>query len=49
MTFNYKKKNATGAYQAPDCEACSMLAGAIICQSLSEASTEDWVYDGNEI
>lgn len=31
-------------YQAPDCDACEVLAGTIICQS---GETEDWVYDEN--
>ena len=35
---------AVPAYQAPDCDACYVLAGAIICQS---GETEDWVYDEN--
>ena len=39
---------AVPAYQAPDCDACSLLSGAIICDSLTDASTEDWVYDENE-
>ena len=30
------------AYQAPDCDACTVLAGVIICAS---GETEDWVYD----
>lgn len=43
MTFNYKN-TARRAYQVPDCDSCA-IAGAIICDSLSDASTEDWVYD----
>lgn len=31
-------------YTAPDCDACTLLAGALICQS---ATTEDWVVDEN--
>lgn len=49
MTFNFKKKDAVGTYQAPDCEACAMFAGSIICDSLTGAETEDWVYDQNGI
>ena len=49
MSFNNTKKIASGAYQAPDCEPCPVYAGAIICDSLSDSTTEDWVYDDNEI
>lgn len=41
-----KKKTAAPAYFAPDCEACGVLTGAIICQS---GETEDWVYDEDPI
>ena len=39
MTFTSR------TYQAPDCEPCPVMAGSIICQSLSDSTTEDWVYD----
>ncbi len=48
MSYFNKFKTAGRSYQAPDCEACPMLAGSIICDSLSDAQTSDWVYDDNE-
>ena len=45
MSFNNKLKTTARRYQAPDCEACPINAGAVICDSLTDASTEDWVYD----
>lgn len=39
---------AVPVYQAPDCDACSLNTGTIICDSLTDTSTEDWVYDENE-
>lgn len=47
MTFNKKLKTAARPYMAPVCEACSLDAGAVICDSLTDASTDDWVYDEN--
>lgn len=49
MSFNYKLKAASRTYYAPDCEACSIDAGAVICDSLTDSSTDDWVYDEIEI
>lgn len=45
MSLINKLKTAVRTYQAPDCEACGIDAGAVICDSLTDASTEDWVYD----
>ena len=49
MSFNNKHKSASRTYIVPACEACPIDAGAVICDSLSDASTEDWVYDEIEI
>ena len=36
------------AYVSPDFDACSVLAGALICQSTTDgAKIEDWVDVGN--
>ena len=47
MSFNNKNLSSR-TYQAPDCDACPMFASAIICESLTGGSTEDWVYDEND-
>lgn len=46
MTFNKINSTAARTYQAPDCDACKMAYGVIICQS---GEIEDWVTDENEI
>ena len=43
MSFN-NTNDVVRVYQAPDCVACELLAGAIICQS---GGIDDWVYDEN--
>ncbi len=48
MTLINKTKNLTRNYQAPDCDFCAALTGAMFCDSLAGAGTEDWVYDTNE-
>ena len=43
MSFNTNTIKVR-TYQAPDCDACEIIAGTIICQS---GLIEDWEYDEN--
>jgi hypothetical protein len=42
------KENKRLAYVSPDIDACNVLAGVMICDSVvGGAGIEDWVDDGN--